>query len=101
MRGTTRLAARLLYNCWITELGSCFTLLPLDLYRELDVRANGSGMEVELTAKLLRRGIRRGIRPCAIPVSLRSAGHDERAKPTWRDGVAALWILTRVRVRRT
>ncbi|HEY0360571.1 MAG TPA: glycosyltransferase family 2 protein [Mycobacteriales bacterium] len=88
-------AANVLYNSYISDLETCFKLLPVALYRELDIREPGFGMEAELTAKLLRRGIR----PYEVPISYRARGREAGKKITWRDGVEALWILTRLRVR--
>jgi hypothetical protein len=53
-------------------------------------------MEAEVTAKLLRRGIR----PYDVPISYRARNREEGKKITWRDGVEALWILGRHRVGR-
>jgi glycosyltransferase involved in cell wall biosynthesis len=88
--------ANVLFNCYISDLETCFKLLPLDLYRQLDVRSAGFGMEAELTGKLLRAGYR----PYEVPISYKARGRDEGKKLTWRDGVAALGILSRERVRR-
>jgi glycosyltransferase involved in cell wall biosynthesis len=88
------LAANLLFNSYISDLETCFKLLPLALYRDLDVRSAGFGMEAEVTAKILRRGLR----PFEIPISYRARGREQGKKLTWRDGVEALWILLRVRL---
>ena len=88
--------ANVLFNCYISDLETCFKLLPLDLYRQLDVRSAGFGMEAELTGKLLRAGYR----PYEIPISYKARGREEGKKLTWRDGVYALGILGRERVRR-
>jgi dolichol-phosphate hexosyltransferase len=87
--------ANLLYNSWISDLETCFKLMPLKLYRSLDVKAAGFGMEAEVTAKLLRSGHR----PYEIPISYRARSREAGKKLTWRDGVEALWILTRLRAR--
>jgi glycosyltransferase involved in cell wall biosynthesis len=89
-------AANILYNSYISDLETCFKLLPVALYRELDIREPGFGMEAELAAKLLRRGIR----PYEVPISYRARGREDGKKITWKDGVEALWILTRLRVRK-
>jgi hypothetical protein len=86
-------AANLLYDSWISDLETCYKVLPLALYRELDVRATGFGMEAELTAKLLRRGVR----PYEVPIDYTARSREEGKKLTWRDGVEALWILARIR----
>src|SRR4029079_8249634 len=39
--------ANVLFNSYISDLETCFKLLPLDLYRSLDVQENGFGMEAE------------------------------------------------------
>jgi len=87
------LAANLLFDCYISDLETCFKLMPLPLYRSLDVRSAGFGMEAEVTAKLLRRGHR----PYEVPISYRARTRAEGKKLTWRDGVEALWILARIR----
>lgn len=89
-------AANVLFNTWISDLETCYKLLPRQLYRELDIRSVGFGMEAEITAKLLRRGIR----PYEVPIGYRARSRAEGKKLTWRDGVEALWILTRIRIRR-
>lgn len=89
------LVANVLFNCYISDLETCFKLMPLSLYRELDVRSAGFGMEAEVTGKLLRRGVR----PYEVPISYRARRRDEGKKLTWRDGVEAVWILLRERLR--
>jgi hypothetical protein len=70
--------------------------MPLPMYRELDVRSAGFGMEAEITAKLLKRGIR----PYEVPISYRARRREEGKKLTWKDGFQALWILLRIRLAR-
>lgn len=94
-RGVTTVA-NVLFNCYISDLETCFKLMPIDLYRSLDVRQNGFGMEAEITGKLLRRGIR----PYEVAISYTARSREAGKKLTWRDGVEALWILARERFRR-
>ncbi len=89
-------AANMLYNCYLGDLETCFKLMPVSLYRSLNIRSNGFGMEAEVTGKLLRRQIR----PYEVPISYRARSRAEGKKITWRDGVEALWILGRERSRR-
>jgi glycosyltransferase involved in cell wall biosynthesis len=90
------LAANMLYNSYIGDLETCFKLMPTDLYRSLNIRSQGFGMEAEVTAKLLRRGIR----PFEVPITYRARTREDGKKITWRDGVEAVWILARERARR-
>jgi glycosyltransferase involved in cell wall biosynthesis len=89
-------AANMMFNCYLSDMETCFKLMPLTLYRSLDVRSKGFGMEAEVTGKLLRNGIR----PFEVPISYRARTREEGKKITWRDGVEALWILARERMRK-
>ncbi len=93
-KGVT-LAANILFNAYISDLETCFKLVPTQLWRDLDVRSLGFGMEAEVTGKLLRRGIR----PYEVPISYKARTREQGKKLTWRDGVEALAILARERVR--
>ena len=86
--------ANVLFNCYISDLETCFKLMPLALYRSLDMRENGFGMEAEATAKLLKMGQR----PYEISISYQARTREQGKKITWRDGVAALWIIARCRL---
>jgi len=90
------MAANVLFNCYLGDLETCFKLMPVELYRSLNVRSRGFGMEAEVTGKLLRRQIR----PYEVPISYRARSREEGKKITWRDGVEAFYILGRERVRR-
>jgi dolichol-phosphate hexosyltransferase len=85
--------ANVLFNCYISDLETCFKLIPAALYRDLDIREAGFGMEAEVTGKLLRRGFR----PYEVPITYRARSREAGKKLTWRDGVEALWILARER----
>ncbi|MEO6204289.1 MAG: glycosyltransferase family 2 protein [Mycobacteriales bacterium] len=89
------LFANVVFDCWISDLETCFKLMPLELYRELDIRSAGFGMEAEVTGKLLGRGMR----PFEVPISYKARTREEGKKLTWKDGVEALWILIRERYR--
>jgi glycosyltransferase involved in cell wall biosynthesis len=92
-RGVTT-AANVLFNCYISDLETCFKLMPLALYRKLNVRSAGFGMEAEVTGKLLRSGVR----PYEVPISYKARSREAGKKLTWRDGVEAIWILFRQRL---
>ncbi len=94
-KGVT-LAANILFNSYIGDLETCYKLMPIELYRSLDVRSRGFGMEAEITGKLLRQRMRLH----EVPVRYTARSREEGKKITWRDGVQALWILARERVRR-
>lgn len=88
--------ANVVFNVYISDLETCFKLLPTALYRKLDVKSVGFGMEAELTGKLLRAGYR----PYEVPISYKARSREEGKKLTWKDGVEALAIITRERFRK-
>jgi dolichol-phosphate hexosyltransferase len=88
--------ANVLFNCYISDLETCFKLMPTALYRDLNIRSAGFGMEAEVTGKILRRGIR----PFEVPISYKARTREAGKKLTWRDGVDALFILVRQRLGR-
>ena len=92
-KGVTTVA-NILFNAYIADLETCFKLMPLELYRSLDITSNGFGMEAEITGKLLARKIR----PFEVPITYRARSREAGKKITWRDGVEAVWILTRIRL---
>jgi hypothetical protein len=94
-KGVTTVA-NMIYNSYISDLETCFKLMPLPLYRSLNIHSAGFGMEAEVTGKLLRQKVR----PYEVPISYAARTREEGKKITWRDGVEALWILTRERFRR-
>lgn len=93
-RATTWLA-NILFNAYLKDLHTCLKLIPLELIRSLDLREPGFGLDTEVTAKILRMGIR----PFEVPVSYYSRSRDEGKKITWQDGFACMSILMRVRRR--
>jgi len=88
--------ANALFNTWISDLHTCLKLLPLALFRELPVKENGFGLDTELTAMLLARGVR----PYEVPIHYKARSREEGKKLTWGDGVDATWILLRVRAKK-
>ena len=87
--------ASLLFDAWLTDIETCLKVAPTGHWRKLDLRSNGFGIEAELTGKLL--AMRERI--FEVPISYRARGREEGKKIQWTDGVAALWILLRIRLR--
>lgn len=86
----------ILFDANLSDLHTCLKLVPLDLFRRLALRESGFGLDTELTAALLRLGIR----PFEVPVSYYSRSHAQGKKINWRDAFACLRILMQVRVAR-
>jgi dolichol-phosphate hexosyltransferase len=93
-RVLTRMA-NVLFNAYLTDLHTCLKLIPLPLFRSLALKEAGFGLDTEVTALLLKSGVR----PFEVPVSYYSRSHAQGKKITWRDAVACMSILLRVRMR--
>jgi glycosyltransferase involved in cell wall biosynthesis len=89
----TTLVANVLFDAYVSDLHTCLKLVPLELFHRLRLVEDGFGLDTEMTAGLLRLGLR----PFEVPVSYHSRSHAEGKKITWHDGIKCLLILIRVR----
>lgn len=87
--------ASMLFDAWLTDVETCLKLAPRDMWRELAITSSGFGIEAEVTGKLLARGER----IFEVPISYKARGREEGKKIEWTDGVEALWILLKIRLR--
>ncbi len=87
--------ANLLFDSVITDLHTCLKLVPTHFLNELELTESGFGLDTQITAELLRRGIR----PFEVPISYVARSRSEGKKITWKDGVKCPVILVRVRLR--
>lgn len=87
--------ASFLFDAWLTDIETCLKVAPTGHWRKVDLKSNGFGIEAELTGKLLTMKER----IFEVPISYRARGREEGKKIQWTDGVAALWILLRIRFR--
>jgi len=88
------LTANLLYNAWISDILNCLKVMPTELFRSLDLRENGFGIDAEIPARLLRRGVV----IYEVPVTYRARRREEGKKLTTMDGLRVLRTLLRCRV---
>ncbi len=93
----TTLAANILYDSCLSDMHTCLKLVPIAHFRALQLSESGFGLDTELTARLLRAGVR----PYEVPVSYNGRGVAEGKKITWRDGVRCLAVLGKVRAERS
>lgn len=88
--------SNLLYGLAITDEATCFKLFRTKLLRELELECTGFEFCPEVTAKLGRRGI-----PIVeVPISYTARAIAEGKKVRWTDGVEAMWVLIKHRLRR-
>lgn len=83
----------LLYGVRLTDMETCYKVLPGDFVRSLDIDSARFNFEPEITAKILRAGHR----IIEVPISYRGREFHEGKKITWKDGFAAVRALVRYR----
>ena len=87
------LVTNVLYNTTLSDMETCYKLFDRTLLDSITLRAQRFEFEPEVTAKMLRRGIR----IYEVPISYTGREFDEGKKITWRDGFVALWTLVKYR----
>ena len=92
-RMLTRMA-NILYDSYLSDLHTCLKLVPLSIVRSFNLSEEGFGFDTELTALLLRSGIR----PFEVPVSYYSRSRAEGKKIKSRDAIMCAQILLRIRL---
>ena len=83
----------LLYRTSITDMETCYKLFRRETIQGIRIEGNRFNFEPEVTAKLLKRGLR----IVEVPISYSGRSASEGKKITWRDGVAAVWHILRFR----
>ncbi len=84
----------LLYGASLTDMETCYKVMRGDVARGLRLTGNRFEIEPEITARLLRSGIRLIELPVRFSPRSKAAGKKMR----WRDGVTAVRTLVRCRV---
>src|SRR5262245_15537464 len=87
------LTTNVLYNTTLSDMETCYKLIDRPLLLSIDLSDDRFDFEPEITAKILKRGIR----IYEVPISYTGREFDEGKKITWRDGFAALWTLVKYR----
>jgi glycosyltransferase involved in cell wall biosynthesis len=89
------MTTNVLYNTTLSDMETCYKLLDRELVEEMKLRSDRFDIEPEITAKVLKRGIR----IYEVPISYLGREFDEGKKITWRDGFSALFALIKYRFR--
>jgi len=87
------LVTNLLYNTTLSDMETCYKLFDREVLRDVTVKSDRFDFEPEITAKVLKQGVR----IYEVPISYAGREFDEGKKITWRDGFAALFALVKFR----
>jgi len=88
------LVVNLLYNTTLSDMETCYKLLPTKLFKELDIQADKFDLEPEITCKVLKRGYN----IYEVPITYVGRDFSEGKKITWRDGIDAAKVIFTLRL---
>jgi glycosyltransferase involved in cell wall biosynthesis len=87
------LLTNLLYGTSLSDMETCYKVVPTSVMRSLKLRSRAFEFEPEVTAKLLKRGCR----ILEVPISYTARASSEGKKIDWRHGFPAAWCLIKYR----
>jgi hypothetical protein len=90
------LVTNVLYDTTLTDMETCYKVFTRRIADGLDIQQLRWGIDPEITAKILRQGVR----IYEVPVAYAGREMWEGKKISWRDGFVVLWTLLRYRVAR-
>lgn len=88
------LVTNILYNTTLSDMETCYKVFPAKLIQSIKLNCRRFEFEPEITAKILRQGVR----IYEVPISYAGREYSEGKKIAWHDGIIALFTLIRYRV---
>ena len=86
-------ATNVLFRAKLTDEATCYKAFRADLIKSLPLKCMGFEFCPEVTARILKRGIR----ITEIPIRYEGRGVSEGKKVRWTDAIVALWTLMKYR----
>ncbi len=87
------LATNLLFNSTLSDMEVCYKLFTKKALTGIKLEENRWGFDPEITAKILKKGIR----IYEVPTSYAGREFSEGKKINWRDSFRILWVLMKYR----
>ena len=88
------LVTNFLFNTTISDMEVGYKLIPRKLLKSLKLESDRFGFEPEVTAKILKTGVR----IYEVPISYAGREFSEGKKITWKDGLRAFYLLWKYRL---
>ncbi len=89
------MVCNILFGSKMSDIYTCYKIIPSGLMRSLDLQSNGFEIEAEITAKILQKKI--NILETPIPYSPRTFSEGKHIR--WKDGFKGIFTLIRVKIR--
>jgi glycosyltransferase involved in cell wall biosynthesis len=87
------LCTNILYNAILSDMETCYKVFRAEVVHDMRIRSRRFEFEPEITAKVLKKGIR----IYEVPISYNGREWWEGKKIKWTDAPIALWTLIRYR----
>lgn len=87
------LITNILFGVLLTDMETCYKLIPGDFARSIKIKSNRFNFEPEITAKILKSKVK----IVEVPICYAGRSFSEGKKITWRDGISALYTLIKYR----
>jgi glycosyltransferase involved in cell wall biosynthesis len=87
------LLTNILYNSTLTDMETCYKVFRAEIFKRVTIKSNRFEFEPEITAKVLKQGVRF----YELPISYYGRDYSEGKKITWKDGFHAIWALVKYR----
>lgn len=83
----------ILYNTTLSDMETGYKLIKTALLKSLNLKCQRFEFEPEVTAKILKRGVR----IYEVPISYTGREYDQGKKITWRDAIPAIVTIVKYR----
>jgi glycosyltransferase involved in cell wall biosynthesis len=90
------LLTNVLFNTTVSDMETGYKAFRAETLRSLDLSEDDFAIEPEITGKVSKRKLR----VYELPIAYYGRSYAEGKKITWRDGIRAMWVLFRIRIRR-
>ena len=85
----------LLYGAKLEDMETCYKIMRKEVLEGMELKSMRFEIEPELTAKILKKGIKIE----EVPISFAPRGFHEGKKINWKDGIVALWTLMKYKIK--
>ncbi len=83
----------ILYGQVLTDMETCYKVVRTNVLHSLHLISDSFDIEAEITAKLLKRGVK----IIELPITVKPRGYQQGKKIGWKDGLTAVWTLVKYR----
>lgn len=84
---------RFLFKTSISDMETCYKVFRADIIKNIEIKSNRFDFEPEITAKILKKGVRYK----ELPITYSARGNKDGKKIGCIDGIQAVWALFKYR----